>query len=515
MHNVGTFQNITDTNTFPLNKWTHVAVTYNLATTTMTLYVNGIQVAQSTVMPALPEYSMRIGQYGTGSGWVGRISDVRVWNYARPVDVILRDMDKELTGYEKGLIGYWKLNDGAGNVALDYSSTGNDGAITSGTWADGRIVAPILPVGKFGGAVAIDYPTTNLFPNPSFDTGTLTPWIYRTTGGGTGAPTGVQTTGVMRNDTGWMAWIKAETATGTGDLHNYSVEQTISTTSTLAITLSALIKAPAGRLLAIRLTRTLGTGGTQWGSATDNIKTTLVSTGDWQRVSGTLAAYSGTDTVTGYTCRIGIETAGVTVGDMIYVDDAQLELQPYATAYTPITRTSPNLQYPIGDVNIKEGTISFWMKPLYYSTGGLVYLGIGGTRSMTAAEDQNSYNVYFNNTRITTTFGDGAATKGAQASWDPPIGQWLHYACTWKENGALIVYYNGSQVSTVTLGALNPVWIDPYIHIGSTRNGSNAACAYIEELRIEKVAVPADEIMSWYQSNAPFYNYLDYTGVDY
>jgi hypothetical protein len=37
------------------------------------------------------------------------------------------------------LVGYWKFDEGSGNIAHDYSGSGNDGTIYGATWTDGRV----------------------------------------------------------------------------------------------------------------------------------------------------------------------------------------------------------------------------------------------------------------------------------------------------------------------------------------------------------------------------------------
>lgn len=59
----------------------------------------------------------------------GIISEVRIWNYARTESQIKADMERELTGTEEGLIGYWKLNEGSGTIAHDSTANNNHGTL--------------------------------------------------------------------------------------------------------------------------------------------------------------------------------------------------------------------------------------------------------------------------------------------------------------------------------------------------------------------------------------------------
>jgi hypothetical protein len=61
----------------------------------------------------------------------GVIREVRYWNLARTQTQILAAKDTFLFGNEPGLIGYWRMNDGSGQVVNDYSTVGHDGVLGS------------------------------------------------------------------------------------------------------------------------------------------------------------------------------------------------------------------------------------------------------------------------------------------------------------------------------------------------------------------------------------------------
>ncbi|NMC53307.1 MAG: sortase, partial [Chloroflexi bacterium] len=62
----------------------------------------------------------------------GKISDVRFWNTVRSSEQIYADKNKQLTGSEAGLIGYWKLDETSGVIAEDSTSNNNDGTVHGG-----------------------------------------------------------------------------------------------------------------------------------------------------------------------------------------------------------------------------------------------------------------------------------------------------------------------------------------------------------------------------------------------
>lgn len=138
--------------------WYHVACTYDQNERVARIYVNGklidevkeAGVAGPTVdnkitlaMRALgmPEaYQFFIGKsYNDFRPLQGKIAEARVWRVARTGDEIWKNMYRiENPKDQKDLIGYWKFNDGEGNVVKDYSWVGNHGkAVGDIIWPDG------------------------------------------------------------------------------------------------------------------------------------------------------------------------------------------------------------------------------------------------------------------------------------------------------------------------------------------------------------------------------------------
>jgi hypothetical protein len=61
-------------------------------------------------------------------GWhyAGLVDEVRIWDVARSEKEISRSMDKKVSARSKGLVAYWRFNEGAGQVAADETSNGHD-----------------------------------------------------------------------------------------------------------------------------------------------------------------------------------------------------------------------------------------------------------------------------------------------------------------------------------------------------------------------------------------------------
>ncbi|MTI83431.1 MAG: hypothetical protein FH756_05870 [Firmicutes bacterium] len=102
------------------NKWEHLAFSWDGYTANF--YANGELTNSITIDKNLATTSndLFIGQRGdlnSGTYFIGDIAEVRLWNVGRTQAQIQEFMHKPLTGLENGLIGYWRLNEGEGDVA--------------------------------------------------------------------------------------------------------------------------------------------------------------------------------------------------------------------------------------------------------------------------------------------------------------------------------------------------------------------------------------------------------------
>ena len=112
--------------------WYHVAGTAT-ADGELRLFVDGQEEGTAADIGALRQKLDRyfIGS-ATGDGmgmWEGSIAEVRLWNYAQSEDEIKENMRKVMNGTERGLVGYWRINEGPGGMVFDHSNYGNLGPI--------------------------------------------------------------------------------------------------------------------------------------------------------------------------------------------------------------------------------------------------------------------------------------------------------------------------------------------------------------------------------------------------
>ncbi len=112
---------------------------------TITLYINGevlyewLLGAGTAIIPRDPpiiggDYRSLTFPPGSDSCFIGRIGEVRVWNTERTQEEIQANMNIELTGDEEGLLGYWKFDEGEGEILHDSSPYENHGTIIGAEW---------------------------------------------------------------------------------------------------------------------------------------------------------------------------------------------------------------------------------------------------------------------------------------------------------------------------------------------------------------------------------------------
>ncbi|MBX7154838.1 MAG: LamG-like jellyroll fold domain-containing protein [Candidatus Kapaibacterium sp.] len=185
-----------------IGKWTHVAVVSD-GKNFKGIYLNG-QLVESGTIAESPRnlQQLTIGQQITNNGFKGRITEFRFWNRVRTNDEILRFMNTRITKHPN-LLGYWQMNEGAGNIMID-ATIGDTSAhkatfTTTPSWINTNIsVAPVAP--QITGRDTVLFGNTTTYSVP-FNGGTIA-W---TVGAGasivSGAGTGTITLQWGSNDT--------------------------------------------------------------------------------------------------------------------------------------------------------------------------------------------------------------------------------------------------------------------------------------------------------------------------
>ncbi|MGY6521478.1 MAG: LamG-like jellyroll fold domain-containing protein [Mongoliitalea sp.] len=111
-----------------VNKWIHVAATFD--GTTSTIYINGNEDATATYAPfqiGTTSGELTIGALGTIQRWRGDLDEVRLYNRSLNRNEILMlvglmpDNQTSSPSNNTGLVGHWKMDEGSGNQMLDDS----------------------------------------------------------------------------------------------------------------------------------------------------------------------------------------------------------------------------------------------------------------------------------------------------------------------------------------------------------------------------------------------------------
>ncbi len=206
-----------------VGQWYHLAGTYDAATDTLKLFVNGTLVATTTGVGDIWGGGDRY-QIGTAiSGdnrFAGDMGELRIWNTARTDAEIAENYNATLTGSESGLLGLYDFegtsgtsvpNEGSANTAntisgatvVDVSAPiyGNAFVITEGETASGRMTAndvtttstvsySAVQPSAGNGTVAIDSATGQwVYTPPANHSGTITFQVRATSGGVTDTET--------------------------------------------------------------------------------------------------------------------------------------------------------------------------------------------------------------------------------------------------------------------------------------------------------------------------------------
>ena len=130
-----------------LDEWQHVAATYDTTTSTVRMWIDGVeQTVSYTVAPSggiadNAADDLLIGNIATlNKGFEGAVDEVSVWNVAREPDDIESGHGYPLFGDETGLTAYWRMDEAGGDMLEDGSGGDSDAARLEADWVQGVIL---------------------------------------------------------------------------------------------------------------------------------------------------------------------------------------------------------------------------------------------------------------------------------------------------------------------------------------------------------------------------------------
>jgi Ca2+-binding RTX toxin-like protein len=123
------------------NQWHHFAATKNQSQ--LKLYIDGMEIGTASSSLSINNNTFLwfgfLGQNNPSRYLKGDLDETKIWNKARTQAEIQADMNRQLTGTENGLVGYWNFNEGLGNTVTDSTNNNNNGTIYGATWTTGIV----------------------------------------------------------------------------------------------------------------------------------------------------------------------------------------------------------------------------------------------------------------------------------------------------------------------------------------------------------------------------------------
>jgi len=138
---VGENNDFTGNITISDNSWHHVAATYD--GTSLSLFVDGVLDFTTVTSFNTNGSFLEIGKRAypqAGEYFAGSIDELRIWDVARTQSEIQSFMNDTVASNASGLVAYYKMNEGGGNVTYNDVSLVNVALINNPAWTTGRSV---------------------------------------------------------------------------------------------------------------------------------------------------------------------------------------------------------------------------------------------------------------------------------------------------------------------------------------------------------------------------------------
>ena len=128
-------------------QWHHLAVVVDQSGGSLSVDGTQASTLNWTGTPGAPASTqpLQFGRYATYPVSLnGAMDEITLWNRALAPSEIADFKNHSLTGFEPGLVGYWKCNEGKGTVARDSAEHGHDGTLLNGAaWTNsGALIYP-------------------------------------------------------------------------------------------------------------------------------------------------------------------------------------------------------------------------------------------------------------------------------------------------------------------------------------------------------------------------------------
>lgn len=123
------------TPTLPTGKWLYLNVSYDAQTNTVSAgYAQDAATVTLLANEPLPAYDGNGSVSVGGENFVGKVQELAIWNEARSMDEAKADMYTTKSQFTNGLMGYWQMNEGHGNIATDRARSRNMTLPSQNAW---------------------------------------------------------------------------------------------------------------------------------------------------------------------------------------------------------------------------------------------------------------------------------------------------------------------------------------------------------------------------------------------
>jgi hypothetical protein len=474
--------------------WFHLACTYDGVNATT--YIDGVVTTSLAITGNIIQSTPSIGFDGTSS-FKGRLSNLRLWNKGLSSQEVVQAKNNSLENDSK--VAHWKLDENSGTIAYDCSKTGNDGLI-SGTvsWTEGPAIYSLVSGGYPGGTgkgAFLEEGTINIVTNP------IDPSTW---------PVNADTTygyvshSVVDTELGKTQRKIVQTQTTTdyrGTLTSIPWATPTDMTKPWTFTIYARVVNSTAPGANINLNYQ---GADVNGVRQDLSVNGIVLTSDWQRITitKTPATDSTFASIISYMKVYTNPPGGVGNQATIDIVMPQMEQKSYPTTFVNGTRSKANLCYSDSILNEKNGTISFWYKPIFAWSDTTTPNGSqenlnedlftwgtpGQTNCLWMRRARDARGIF-------AWFGNSATSYSTNSLQN---NDWVFITYTWTEgsqqlfiNGVLAASASGTGLTRPTTG---------YFEVGSREVGTTypTAIGTIDELRIDNIVRTSTEIASWY-----------------
>jgi hypothetical protein len=171
-------------------------------------------------------------------------------------------------------------------------------------------------------------------------------------------------------------------------------------------------------------------------------------------------------------------------GKKIQLDWIQVEKKPYATSFTPGTRSPETLTIPTeGVLNPQEGTVECWVM-------------LNEVESERTIFDAGGLEVYITNSKLGLQY-DEETLEGVTSL---EAGTWYAIAWKWSNSGVILLLNGETEASSDDAPIL---LFSENVYIGSKSDGTLQLNGLIDGLRISSRARTTEEILAAYQSGQP------------